>query len=87
MARGLAAVIRRLAIAAVFVAVLLAAYFLLARDSTVAPTVTSSQATAVIGSGSSAVGVAADGAILSWLPAPDDGSLPRLPLSEPPKNG
>jgi hypothetical protein len=78
---------RRLVVVAVLVTALIAVYLLLVRDSTVAPTVTSAQPTAVIGSGSGAVGVAADGAILTWLPAPKDGSLPRLPLSEPPKNG
>jgi cell division septal protein FtsQ len=43
--------------------------------------------TAVIGSGSSAVGVSAEGAALSWLPPPKGAPLPRLPLSGPPKSG
>lgn len=54
-------------------------------DATVAPRLVSSGPVAVIGSGSSAVAVAADGTILAWLPAPKEGSLPKLPLETPPK--
>ena len=54
-------------------------------DTTVAPRLVSSEPVAVIGSGSSAVAVASDGTILVWLPAPKEGSLPRLPLETPPK--
>jgi hypothetical protein len=39
----------------------------------------------VIGSGSGAVAVAADGTILTWLPASEEGDLPKLPLDTPPK--
>ncbi len=78
---------RRLAALVVVIAALAATYLFLVRDTTVAPTVVPSQPTAVIGAGSSAVAVGADGEILTWLPAPEDGSLPRLPLSEPPKGG
>jgi cell division septal protein FtsQ len=45
----------------------------------------SSQPVAVIGSGSDAVAVAADGSILLWLPAPEEGTLPLLPLESPPE--
>ena len=51
----------------------------------VEPRLVASQPTAMIGSGSSAVAVAANGTILAWLPPPEDGSLPRLPLETPPK--
>jgi cell division septal protein FtsQ len=45
------------------------------------------RATAVIGSGSDAVGVSAKGVILSGRPAPADGKLPRLPLDTAPRGG
>jgi hypothetical protein len=51
----------------------------------VAPRLVSSEPIAVIGSGSSAVAVAADGTVLAWLPPPEEGSLPKLPLEAPPK--
>jgi hypothetical protein len=63
------------------------AYLLLLRDSTVSPDVTVVGPTSVIGSGEDAVGVAADGTVLAWQPPPAEGSLPSLPLSEPPKSG
>jgi hypothetical protein len=45
------------------------------------------RATSAIGSGGDAVGVSAKGVILAGGPAPKDGTLPRLPLDEPPKSG
>jgi hypothetical protein len=63
----------------------LAAYLFLLRGSTVSPRLVSSQPVAAIGSGSGAVAVAGDGTILAWLPAPEEGDLPRLPLDTPPK--
>jgi cell division septal protein FtsQ len=54
-------------------------------DEEVAPRLVSSEPVAGIGSGSSAVAVAADGTILAGLPPPKDGSLPKLPLEAPPK--
>jgi cell division septal protein FtsQ len=51
----------------------------------VTPRLVSSQPVAVIGSGTDAVAVAADGTILPWLPPPKEGSLPALPLEAPPK--
>jgi hypothetical protein len=72
-------------------AILLAALTLAAvyqfgfRDKVVSPRVVSSQPTSMIGTGSSAVGVSADGTVLSWLPLPANASLPQLPLSTPPK--
>jgi cell division septal protein FtsQ len=62
-----------------------AAYLFLLRGATVSPHLVSSQPVAVIGSGSGVVAVAGDGTILAWLPAPEEGSLPKLPLSAPPK--
>jgi cell division protein FtsQ len=69
------------------VVVLLAAYELVLKDTAVEPRLADSQPTAVIGSGSEAVAVAADGALMRWYPVPEDSSLPRLPLEEPPKGG
>jgi hypothetical protein len=80
--------VRRWALAGgALVAALAAAYLFLLRDSTVEPHLTVPAPTAVIGSGEQAVGVAADGTLLAWQPPPEEGSLPSLPLSEPPKDG
>lgn len=79
---------------AVFVLVALAAgllYRLLLQDTVVEPAAGSLRASllpaALIGEGEDAVGVSPSGAILTWLPAPEDAELPRLPLSEPPAGG
>jgi hypothetical protein len=64
-----------------------AVYLFLVRDSRVAPEVRSPQAVATIGSGQSAVAVTASGAIVPWLPLPDEAELPLLPPAEPPQNG
>jgi hypothetical protein len=42
---------------------------------------------AAIGEGDEAVGVAGNGAVVRWLPPPEDPPLPRLPLDEVPKGG
>jgi hypothetical protein len=42
---------------------------------------------ATIGEGSEAVGVASGGAVVRWLPLPEDPPLPRLPLPAPPQGG
>jgi cell division septal protein FtsQ len=67
--------------------VLVGLYWFEVRDSTVEPHLESLQPTAVIGSGSDAVAVGADGQILTWLPPSDEQLLPSLPLSAPPKGG
>ena len=56
-------------------------------DEAAAPHLVSSRPVAVIGSGSEAVAVAEDGTVLAWFPLPEEGGLPELPLSEPPKAG
>lgn len=71
-----------LAAAAVLAA---AAYLFLLRGTSVSPHLVSSEPVAAIGSGSSAVAVAGDGTILAWLPPPEEGGLPRLPLETPPR--
>lgn len=60
----------------------LLAYLLVLRDSAATPHLVSSRPVAVLGGG--AVAVAADGTILTWLPAPEEG-LPQLPLESPPE--
>ena len=45
------------------------------------------QLAATIGAGEEAVGVAGNGAVVRWLPPPEDPPLPRLPLDEVPKGG
>lgn len=81
---------RLLPIAGLLVAVLvvlLAAYELVFKDTEVTPHLTPSAPIAVIGSGSEAVAVAADGSLLRWFPLPESTSLPQLPLAEAPKGG
>jgi cell division protein FtsQ len=78
---------RRLLVLPLLVGLAAVAYFLFLRGSSVTPHLAPSRATAMIGSGSSAVAVGANGAILTWLPAPEEGSLPKLPLEAPPKDG
>jgi hypothetical protein len=78
---------RRLLIVPVMLGLGAAAYLLVFRDATATPHLIPSRATAVIGSGSDAVAVGADGAILDWLPPPEEGSVPRLPLDAPPEDG
>lgn len=56
-------------------------------DTVVEPRLVDSRPTAVIGSGSEAVAVAADGTLMRWYPVPEGSSLPRLPLEEAPKGG
>lgn len=63
------------------------AWFLFLRTTTVEPTLTVTLATSAIGSGDDAVAVSADGVMLTWLPPPEEGTLPQLPVSEPPKGG
>lgn len=85
MAGGVGVLRRWLLIAATVLVVLTGAYLLLFRDSSVSPHLVATEPTAMIGSGENAVAVAANGAILAWLPAPKEGSLPQLPLETPPE--
>jgi hypothetical protein len=78
---------RRLLSALVVVAALAAVYWVLLRGETVAPHLLPVQPTSVIGAGSDAIGVSSSGLILTWLPAPEEGTLPGLPLAEPPVSG
>jgi hypothetical protein len=62
-----------------------AAYWLLLRSTAVEPRFSGTRSVAVIGAGSEAVPVAADGSIQRWLPAPGQGALPTLPPSAAPE--
>lgn len=73
--------------AAATVLVLLAAYWFLIRQDTAEPTVLVPRLAATIGEGEEAIGVSADGALVRWLPLPEEPPLPRLSLQEPPKGG
>lgn len=64
-----------------------AVYWFVIRQETAEPTVIVPRLAAQIGEGEEAVGVSADGAIVSWLPLPEEPPLPQLPLEEPPKGG
>ncbi len=77
---------RWLAAIALLAVTVVAAYLLLYRPSSVTPTLSAPAATATIASGSSVVGVSAEGAVLAWLPPPP-GSLPALPAGKLPPGG
>lgn len=64
-----------------------AVYWFAFRQETAEPTVLVPQLAAQIGAGEDAVGVSAKGAIVRWLPLPEEPPLPQLPLEEPPKGG
>jgi hypothetical protein len=55
------------------------------REGSAQPRVFVPRLAATIGEGSEAVGVAGNGALIRWLPLPEDPPLPRLPLDEPPE--
>ena len=62
-------------------------YWFAIRAGSAEPRVLVPNLSASIGEGSDAVGVAANGAVVRWLPLPEDPPLPQLPLEEPPKGG
>jgi cell division septal protein FtsQ len=64
-----------------------AVYYFLVRDKAVSPQVEVPRLAATIGSGPEAIGVSSNGAIVRWLPLPEDPPLPQLPLMEAPKGG
>lgn len=64
-----------------------AIYWFAIREGTTEPRVFVPRLTAMIGEGSEAVGVTGSGAVVRWLPLPEDSTLPRLPLTEVPQGG
>jgi hypothetical protein len=80
----------RTRIAAGLLAVLLvalAAYWFGLREGKAEPRVLVPKLAASIGEGEEAIGVSGNGALVRWLPLPEDPPLPRLPLDGPPKGG
>jgi hypothetical protein len=80
----------RVRLAAGAVAVLLVAlavYWFGFRQGAAEPRVLVPKLAATIGEGEDAIGVSGNGALVRWLPLPEDPPLPRLPLDEPPKGG
>ena len=79
---------RRVVLIVVAAVVAVAAiYHFVFATKTVEPTVRVPAPVAAIGVGSGALGVDSTGKVLESLPAPEEGSLPLLPASEPPKSG
>lgn len=78
---------RLIAGAVAIVLVVFAVYWFVLRQETAEPTVLVPQLAATIGEGEEAIGVAADGTLVRWLPLPEEPPLPRLPLEAPPKGG
>ncbi len=74
------------AVAAVLV-VALGVYWLFARAGSADPHVEVPKLAAAIGEGDEAIGVAGNGALVRWLPLPEEPPLPRLSLDELPKGG
>ena len=72
-------------VAALLVA--LAAYWFVIRADSPEPRVMVPKPVATIGEGDEAIGVSGSGALVRWLPLPEEPPLPRLPLDEPPKGG
>lgn len=64
-----------------------AVYWFGFRQKSVEANVQVPQLAAAIGEGEEVVGVAGNGAVVRWLPPPEDPPLPRLPLDEVPKGG
>lgn len=81
--------VRARVIAGAAVAALLAIlpYWFLIRQDTAEPQVLVPRLAATIGEGENAIGVSAGGALVRWLPLPEEPPLPRLSLEAPPKGG
>jgi Cell division protein FtsQ len=88
VARRLGSVRVRAALAAAaLLVVAVGLYWLFIRQPSADPKVAVPHLAATIGEGSGAIGVAADGHLVRWLPLPEKPPLPRLPLEGPPKGG
>lgn len=78
---------RAIAAGVLLALVAIAAYWFLVRQDTAEPRVLVPRLAATIGAGDEAIGVAADGALVRWLPLPEEPPLPQLSLDQPPKGG
>lgn len=88
MARRLGSLNPRLVVGALVALLLLVAvYWFFVRQETAEPKVLVPRLAAAIGEGPDAIGVSADGALVRWLPLPEEPPLPQLPLEGPPKGG
>ena len=88
MVRWLGSLRVRLALgASLALLVSVAVYWFAIRQDTAEPTVLVPRLAATIGEGPEAIGVSAEGAVVRWLPLPEDPPLPRLPLGAPPQGG
>lgn len=67
--------------------VAVAVYWFGFRQATVEADLQVPRLAATIGEGEEAVAVAGNGAVVRWLPPPENQPLPRLPLDEVPKGG
>lgn len=79
--------VRMIAAACAVLVAALAVYWFLIKQDSAEPRVLVPQLAATIGEGDEAVGVSGSGAVVRWLPPPEDPPLPRLPLDETPKGG
>jgi hypothetical protein len=78
---------RLIAVGLAALLVALAGYWFILREDKAEPRVQVPKLAAAIGEGEDAVGVSGNGALVRWLPLPEDPLLPQLPLDEPPKGG
>ncbi|HET9592302.1 MAG TPA: hypothetical protein VFP17_05230 [Solirubrobacterales bacterium] len=78
---------RAIAAGVLLALVAIAAYWFLVRQDTTEPTVLVPRLAATIGEGDEAIGVTADGALVRWLPLPEEPPLPQLSLDKAPKGG
>jgi hypothetical protein len=78
---------RLLAVIAVALLAVFGVYWFAVRAGSADPQVMVPKLAATIGEGDEAVGVAGNGALVRWLPLPEEPPLPRLSLDELPKGG
>ncbi|HSS43470.1 MAG TPA: hypothetical protein VLK37_13085 [Solirubrobacterales bacterium] len=78
---------RLIAILVVALVAVVGIYWFVVRTKSAEPHVEVPKLAASIGEGDEAVGIAGSGAVVRWLPLPEDQPLPRLPLDEVPKGG
>lgn len=78
---------RVVAVALAALLLALAGYWFLIRQDQAEPRVSVPKLAATIGEGEDAIGVSGNGAMVRWLPLPEDPPLPRLPLDAPPQGG
>jgi cell division septal protein FtsQ len=78
---------RLLAVLAVVLVAALGVYWFAVRAGSADPHVQVPKLAAAIGEGDEAVGVAGSGAVVRWLPLPEEPPLPKLGLDEAPEGG